>query len=65
MKRVLNAEYGPDLTISNAADMSFSALDMAVLWDSFPKLNSRLIQLWIPATHDDRAVRLCLSLIHI
>eukprot|EP00975_Prorocentrum_lima_P062827 12887821-Prorocentrum_lima.AAC.1 len=66
MKRVLNAESGPDLTISNAAESSFGSLAMGVLWANSPKLSSRFIPFWIPATiptnsasHDDRAARLC------
>eukprot|EP00975_Prorocentrum_lima_P011432 2430668-Prorocentrum_lima.AAC.1 len=50
MKRVLNAEYGPELTISNAAELSFSACAMSTCWESSPGLNSRFIPLWIPAT---------------
>eukprot|EP00975_Prorocentrum_lima_P042412 8912194-Prorocentrum_lima.AAC.1 len=66
MKRVLNGESGPDLTICSAAELSFRTLDMGTLWDTSPKLSSRLIPFWIlasiptnSASHEDKAVRLC------
>eukprot|EP00975_Prorocentrum_lima_P060096 12603095-Prorocentrum_lima.AAC.1 len=40
MKRVLNAESGPDLVISNAAELSFSMCAMGACWESSPRLNS-------------------------
>eukprot|EP00975_Prorocentrum_lima_P007139 1532826-Prorocentrum_lima.AAC.1 len=62
MKRALTADYGSDLTICSAAELSFRTLAIGVLWDNSPKLSSRLIPFWIPATiptnsasHDDRA----------
>eukprot|EP00975_Prorocentrum_lima_P035747 7515157-Prorocentrum_lima.AAC.1 len=64
MKRVLNGEFGPDLTICSDAELSFRTL--SVLWESSPKLSSIFIPFWIPATiptnsasHDEKAVRLC------
>eukprot|EP00975_Prorocentrum_lima_P055168 11566298-Prorocentrum_lima.AAC.1 len=61
MKRVLNAEYWPDLTISNAGELPFRPLAMGVPWDHSPKLSSRLIPCWIPATipANSASVRLC------
>eukprot|EP00975_Prorocentrum_lima_P063928 12894504-Prorocentrum_lima.AAC.1 len=38
MERVLNAESRPNLTISNAAELSFRTLAVGVLWDTYPKL---------------------------
>eukprot|EP00975_Prorocentrum_lima_P063771 12893540-Prorocentrum_lima.AAC.1 len=62
MKRVMNAAFGPHLTICK----SFRTLAMGGRWDSSPKLSSRFIPSIIPATiptnsasHDDRAVTLC------
>eukprot|EP00975_Prorocentrum_lima_P023125 4865414-Prorocentrum_lima.AAC.1 len=63
MKRVLTAEYGPELNISNAAELSSSTCAIGTCWESSPRLNRRLIPFWVPATiptnsasHDDSAV---------
>eukprot|EP00975_Prorocentrum_lima_P043132 9056301-Prorocentrum_lima.AAC.1 len=61
MQRVLNAKYGPDLTISSAAEWPFSTFAVGTCWDNSPRLNSK-IRATIPtnsASHDDSAVRLC------
>eukprot|EP00975_Prorocentrum_lima_P061778 12881853-Prorocentrum_lima.AAC.1 len=40
MKRVLNAEYGPDLTISGAAESSFRTLAIVARWVNSAKLST-------------------------
>eukprot|EP00975_Prorocentrum_lima_P022262 4681419-Prorocentrum_lima.AAC.1 len=71
MKRVLNAEFGPDSTISNAAELAFRTLAMGTWWDNAPRLSSRLVPFWIPTTiptnsvsHGDGVVRLCFPYRH-
>eukprot|EP00975_Prorocentrum_lima_P010001 2131520-Prorocentrum_lima.AAC.1 len=64
MKRVLKAECGPDLTMSEAAEFSFSTLAMGICWGNSPGLSSRLVPFWIPATMPTNSASY-LSLIHI